>query len=85
MLETERAYFSEKIDDWVKENPNKFVVVTGTEALGFFDSNEQALSVGARTCGLKPFLVRQVQKNPEEVSVPALTLGIINAHSTSPA
>ncbi len=85
MLETERNYFSQKLDEWLKENPNRFVVITGTEALGFFDTLEQALGVGARTCGLKPFLVRQVQKNSDEISIPALTLGIINADTTSPA
>ena len=85
MLETERAYFTAKIDEWMKDHSNKFVVVTGSETLGFFATHDEALSVGARTCGLKPFLVRQVQKNTTEVSAPALTLGLINAHPTSPA
>lgn len=85
MLETERAYFEEKLDEWVNKYPNKFVVVTGHDVLGFFENLNEALSIGARTCGLKPFLVRQVKMNSEEVSIPALTLGIINAHPTSPA
>ena len=85
MLDTERTYFASKVDEWMTHYPNKFVVVTGSEALGFFDTHDEALSVGARTVGLKPFLVRQVQKNLQEVTAPALTLGLINAHPTSPA
>lgn len=85
MLDIERAYFDANIEDWLTKNSNMFVVVTGEQVLGFFDTLDEALSVGARTCGLQPFLVRRVQLQREDVSIPALTLGILNANTTFPA
>ena len=84
MLETERTYFDKNLEDWLTKNPNRFVVVSGEQVLGFFDTLHEALAIGARTCGLKPFLVRRVQKQREDISIPALTLGILNANTTSP-
>lgn len=84
MLETERAYFDKNLEDWLTKNPNRFVAVSGEQVLGFFDTLDEALAVGARTCGLHPFLVRRVEKHREDISIPALTLGILNANTTSP-
>ncbi len=85
MLDIERTYFDANLEDWLTKNSNKFVVVSGEQVLGFFDTLDEALSVGARACGLQPFLVRRVQRQPEDISIPALTLGILNANTTFPA
>jgi hypothetical protein len=85
MLETERAYFNAKLEEWLTTNSNKFVVVKGEQVLGFFDTIDEALSVGARACGLQPFLVRRIERQREDISIPALTLGILNANTTFPA
>ena len=59
-LEKETATFD-------REKPNllasegKFVVISGDSILGKFDSYEDALGAGYEKCGLKPFLVRQIQ------------------------
>ncbi len=85
MLETERDYFDANLEEWMTKNPNKFVVVNGKQVLGFFDTLDEALTVGARTCSLQPFLVRRVERQREDISIPALTLGILNANTTFPA
>jgi len=50
-----------------------------------FDTEEQAISEGARQFGLQPFLVRRVHSKEQEVSIPALTLGILRANPTHTA
>jgi hypothetical protein len=85
MLEQERQYFSEHLDEWLGSNPGKFVAINGQDVIGFFDTIDEALAEGSRRLGLQPFLVRRVQREREEVNIPALTLGILRANSTRPA
>jgi hypothetical protein len=81
MLETERQFYSENLANWLSQFPGKFALVKGQELIGTFDTNEQALSEGARRFGLEPFLVRRVQERQDDVNVPALTLGILRANT----
>lgn len=81
MLDEERAYFDEHLPDWLQHYPGKYIVVRGNELVGTFDTQEQALSEGARRFGLSSFLVRQVLESNPEVRIPALTLGLLNADS----
>jgi hypothetical protein len=85
MLEQERQYYAEHLAEWLAQHPGKFVLIKGSELLGIFNTIEEALAEGARRFALEPFLVRRVQKDQEEVNVPALTLGILRANSTHPA
>lgn len=39
----------------------KFVLVHGEQVLGIFDSYADAIKEGYEKCGLKPFLVKQIQ------------------------
>ncbi len=82
MLDTERQFYSENLAKWLGQYPGKFVLVKGRELIGTFDTDKDALSQGARLYGLDPFLVRRVQERQEEVSIPALTLGILRADTT---
>ncbi len=82
MLDTERQFYAENLAKWLSQYPGKFVLVNGQELIGTFDTAEDALTEGARRFGLKPFLVRRVQEQQEEISVPALTLGILRANTT---
>ena len=78
MLDQERQYFAEHRDEMRREYPGKFVVIRGAVLAGAFATEEEALAFGAREFGLTSFLVRNVdQPNDLEVSVPALTLGIL--------
>jgi hypothetical protein len=55
--------------------------VKGDSLVGTFDAIEDANSAGVRSFGVQPFLVRQLGHMPDEVQVPALTLGVLRARS----
>lgn len=84
MLETERQYFQENQETLSRDYPGKFVVIQNRDLLGSFDTLQDALSAGARQFGLSPFLVRRTDELAREVSIPALTLGILNANANIP-
>lgn len=84
MLDKELQFYQENLQEWLKTYSGKFVVVKDNELIGFFDNNEQALSEGARRFGLTSFLVRRVEPTQKEVSIPALTLGLLNANTSFP-
>ena len=79
MLDKERTFYAAHLQEWAKTRPGKFAVVKDEGLVGFFDSLDEALSVGASRFGLSSFLVRQVGLAEETVTVPALTLGLLRA------
>lgn len=82
MLEKELAFYEKTLNNWLTEYPGKFVLVKGEELVGVYDTNEQALSAGASRFGLGSYLVRCIQKNKEDIRLPALTLGLLYANPT---
>jgi hypothetical protein len=80
MLEKEVKFYEANQSAWQAEHRGEFVVVRGEVVLGFFPSEDEALSAGATAYGLSPFLVRKLGKPPKDLSAPALTLGIFHAH-----
>ena len=81
MLEKERAYFSAHAEEWAKQSPGKFVVVKDETLVGAFATLDEALAAGAHRFGLQSFLVRQLGAAPEQITIPALTLGLLRANS----
>ncbi len=79
MLDRERQYYGAHVEEWAKRSPGKFVLVKEETLAGFFDTLDEALAAGASRYGLSSFLIRQVGKAAETVSVPALTLGLLRA------
>lgn len=59
-LETELAAF-ERIKPDLLSEAGKFAVMSDRELLGVYVSYEDALKIGYEKCGLKPFLVKQIQ------------------------
>jgi hypothetical protein len=84
MLEEERQFYDQHLSEWLDHHAGKYVTIVGQEVIGFFDTIDDALTAGARQVGLNPFLVRRIQEATENVSIPALSLGIIYADSASP-
>jgi hypothetical protein len=85
MLEMEIAFYEKNLEKWLTMYPGKFVLVKGMELVGVYDTNEQALATGASLFGLTSYLIRRVEKNKEDIRLPALTLGLLYAnpaHST---
>jgi hypothetical protein len=85
MLDTERAYFERSRADLEARFSGRFVVIKGEEVIGGYNTIQEALAEGIRLFGLDNFLVRQMGVPTKEVSIPALTLGILRANPTSPS
>ena len=83
-LAEERKFFSEHQSEWKKTHAGKFVLVREKELIGTFNRPEDAVAEGARRFGTEPFLVRHVDHSEEELYIPALALGILNARSAQP-
>ncbi|HET6383144.1 MAG TPA: hypothetical protein VFJ58_07105 [Armatimonadota bacterium] len=79
MLEQERAYYNAHCQEWVEKYPGKTVLVKGDSLVGTYDSPDNAVSEGIRLFGKEPFLVRPIGFRDEDIKVPALTLGLLNA------
>jgi hypothetical protein len=84
MLEEERRFYAEHLDEWLSRLPGKFVLVKDSELVGAFDTVDEALAEGARRFGLTSFLVRRVEPEQAEVNIPALTLGVLHAGPNDP-
>jgi len=82
MLAQEIKYYYENLAEWLKSQSGKFVVIKDQELIGFYNTFDEALSIGAKKFGLQSFLVRSIEQSQDEINVPALTLGILNANST---
>jgi hypothetical protein len=83
MLDEERRFFEESFGEWQQKFPGKVVLVKGRNLVGVFDNDNDALAEGARRYQLQPFLVRRVAPAEDEISLPALTLGILCADPSS--
>jgi hypothetical protein len=79
MLDIERQFFEENRESLALQYPGKFLVIKEREVVGAFDDMNDALSEGTRTFGLTSFLVRNVNETRSEISIPALTLGLLSA------
>jgi len=79
MLEMEIEFYNENKADWLSKYSERFIIVKGRELVGVFNTSDEALAEGARRFGLDSFLIRRVTEHEERISIPALTLGLINA------
>jgi hypothetical protein len=84
VLDIERQYFDQHQEELLRQCPGKFAVIRSEHVIGSFDNLKQALSAGAQQFGLSSLLVRRTDEQPREVSIPALTLGILRAPSSVP-
>lgn len=83
-LAEERKYFHQCQAEWKKAHSGKFVLVKGKELVGTYNHAEDAVAEGARRFGAEPFLVRSVDQTEDNLYIPALALGILNARSAQP-
>ncbi len=81
MLDEEIKVFEDNLNTWLSQHKDRVVLIKDKQVIGFFDTETDALAEGARRFGLQSFLVRRVTDQQIEVSIPALTLGLINAVS----
>lgn len=79
MLQEERDFFQEKLGEWLPQYAGQFVLIRGRALVGRYATIDEALADGARRFGLVPMLVRRVEAVSDDVSAPALALGLIDA------
>ena len=48
------------MERWAEEHVGKFVLIRGSEVVGFFATNEKAQTEGYKRLGIAPFFVKQV-------------------------
>jgi hypothetical protein len=59
-LEIELSTYQSKLPE-LKDQGGKFALVHGRDLIGVYGTYEDALKEGYRSCGLTPFLVKQIQ------------------------
>ena len=80
MLDVEIKYLESQRENLLKQYGGRFLVIKGEEVTGAFDTLNEALEGAALKHGLENVLIRRPIDTPTQVSVPALTLGILNAN-----
>ena len=84
MIDQEVKYFNDHLNEWLPSNLGKIVVIKNQELVGFYNTFDEALSEAARRFGLDTYLIRQVIPNQEEIKIPALSFGVLNANLAYP-
>jgi len=79
MLETELNYLNTHREELLRLYGGKILVIKGEEVSGAFDTMDEALKDAATKHGLTNVLIRRPADGQVAVSIPALTLGILNA------
>jgi len=82
-LETERKFLDSHRDELLRQYGDKFLVISGEQVTGAFDTIEQALEEAAARHGLNSVLIRRPSEAQIEFSAPALALGILGADTSS--
>ena len=77
VLNEEIRYFDECLEDWLKQYPGMVALVKGRNLIGVYNTEEEALVEGARRYQLQSYLIRRIVREQPNISVPALTLGIL--------
>ena len=59
-LAEESSTYEANVERWAAEHVGDYVLIRGTEVVGFFATNEKALTEGYKRFGIAPFFVKQV-------------------------
>lgn len=78
-IETELRYFDAHQADLRRKYPSQYIVIKGEEFIRAFSTTEAAIAYVAGRYGLQSVLIRHVDRTQDEVSIPALTMGLLRA------
>jgi len=79
-LEIEQAYYETVKSELLQHHEGKFVLIIGREQFGIFDKSEDAYKHGIEVRGNVPMLIKRIERNESVERIPAMVLGLINAH-----
>jgi hypothetical protein len=60
LLNREAEVFEQHLDAWRQAHLGEFVLIKGSDVVGFFPSLDQAFAAGTKRYGLEPFFVKQI-------------------------
>ncbi|HXY78880.1 MAG TPA: hypothetical protein VEH47_08700 [Candidatus Acidoferrales bacterium] len=84
VLQTELNFLNTHKAELLKQYGGKYLVIKGEQVSGAYDTMSDALQASALMHGLDDVLIRRAEDADLEVSVPALTLGILHAGVSHP-
>jgi len=79
-LERELAFYQTIKEQLLQHHEGKFVLIIGEEQFGIFDKAEDAYRHGIEMRGNVPMLIKQITRDETVELLPAMVLGLINAH-----
>ena len=79
ILKKEIAFYRQHEKDYLKHYRNMYVVISGERLIGAYSTENEAYDTGVSELGNVPFLIKRVTEEPEQVHLPALNVGIVNA------
>ncbi|GAC1466547.1 MAG: hypothetical protein NVS2B14_17780 [Chamaesiphon sp.] len=80
VLEQELKYFAENKEELLSHYKNQFALIKDASLLGTFTTEAEAYQAGIQKLGNQPFLIKKVVIEEDVDRIPALVLGLINAH-----
>jgi hypothetical protein len=80
LLQKELDYYKAHGEELLQQHQGKFVLIKDQKLLGVFDTDLAAYQEGIAKLGNTIFLIKMVTKEEPVQQIPALTLGILNAH-----
>lgn len=79
-LENELAFFDSIKAELLTHNEGKYALIVGRELIGIYDRQEDAYKAGIETKGNVPMLIKLISRTETNVTIPAMTPGLIGAH-----
>jgi hypothetical protein len=80
-LKVEREFLDSHKDELLRTYGAKYLVISGQNITGAYDTMQQALEGAAIAHGMNSVLIRRPAEAKLEFSAPAFTLGILRADS----
>jgi len=80
-LEQELEFYRSQRQVLLQTHKGQFAVIKGTKLLGTYATFEEAFNAGVAAVGTEPFLIQQILEQEEVMQNPALSVGMIYAHT----
>jgi hypothetical protein len=61
LFEAELKTFQDRLPEWLSHDIGRYALIRGSEALGPYDTENDAIQIGYDTYGMEPFLVREIR------------------------
>jgi len=81
VLDKEIKYFEANKKKWLTHNKNQFSLIKNEKLVGMYTTFDEAFDAGVSLYGNQAFLIKQVVEKEPEAQFPALTVGLLYAHS----